>query len=66
LLFAICAITGPVAGVAIGGIAFARLGGFENYRSFPVAVGIISAGSIFAFPLPLSGSIAVSFSLLWF
>jgi len=31
MLFAICALTGPVAGVAIGGIAFARLGGFENH-----------------------------------
>ena len=66
MYFAICAITGPVAGVAIGGIAFARLGGFENHQSFPLAVSIMSFGAIIAFPLPLVNTIGLSFGLLWF
>ena len=66
LYFAICAITGPVAGVAVGGIAFARLGGFESYKSFPIAVGIMSLGAIGASPMPFFDSIGVSSFLLWF
>lgn len=63
--FAICAITGPVAGVVLGGFAFTKLGGFENHRAFPLAVSIMTFGSLVASPLPFAGSLWVSFSLLW-
>lgn len=66
LYFSICAITGPVAGVAVGGIAFARLGGFESYKSFPIAVGIMSLGAIVASPMPFFDNIGIAAFLLWF
>ncbi len=65
-LFAFCAITGPLAGVAAGGTAFSRIGGFESPRSFPLAVYIMTVGSIVAFPLPWVTRIQTSFILLWF
>jgi MFS family permease len=66
IYFAICAITGPVGGVVAGGVVFNSLGGFENYRSFPIAVAIMTIGSVSALPLPFVTEIMLSAGILWF
>lgn len=66
IYFASCAITGPVGGVIAGGLVFNSLGGFENYRSFPLAVIIMTIGSVSAVPLPFVTDIILSAAILWF
>jgi hypothetical protein len=59
IYFATCAITGPVAGVLFGGLIFKRMGGFENYKAFPVAVIIMALGSFSALPLAFIDSMLI-------
>lgn len=66
IYFATCAVTGPVAGVVIGGLVFNSLGGFDNHRSFPIAVIIMTIGSVSALPLPFVTGITLSAAILWF
>ena len=49
-----------------GGLTFRKLGGFENYRSFPIAVVIMTIGSVSALPLPFVSEILLSAGILWF
>ncbi len=66
IYFGFCAVTGPVAGVVIGGLVFKSLGGFDNYRSFPISVIIMTVGSVSALPLPFVTDITLSAGMLWF
>ena len=66
IYFAVCAVTGPVAGVIFGGLVFANMGGVENPSSFSLAVVILAIGSLVCLPLPFVETIVLSAGMLWF
>ena len=49
----------------MGGVAFSRIGGFESPKAFPVAVIVMTLGSLVGFPLPFVTSITLQFIMLW-
>ena len=65
IYFSVAAITGPVAGVILGGVVFSRIGGYESPKAYPLCVLVLGVGSCIGFPLPLVEIPLLSAALLW-
>lgn len=63
--FAICALTGPVLGVLVGGYIFNLLGGYNSPKAYPVCVFVMTLGSCCGLPLVYVTNFYLVAALLW-
>lgn len=66
IYFAVAAITGPVAGVLLGGYTYGRIGGYNSPKAYPLSVMAMGLGSLVGFPLPFVENHLLSTFLVWF
>ena len=65
IYFSVAAITGPVSGVVLGGVMFARIGGFQSPKAFSLCTLIMCLGTLIGFPLPFIPNTIVQVILVW-
>lgn len=63
--FALCALTGPILGVVVGGILFNRIGGYNSPKAFPICVAAMLFASACGVPLVFATNYYLVFFLLW-
>lgn len=63
--FALCALTGPILGVVVGGFLFNKIGGYNSPKAFPICVFAMLFAAGCGVPLVFATNYYLVFFLLW-
>lgn len=65
LTFTVCALTGPILGVVLGGYIFSNIGGYNSPNAYPIAVVVMFLGASCGIPLVFTDNFYGVSALLW-